>query len=506
MPGWRCVSPKIQAAKNRYDVVAISMLIAALAFAACPSGSLTSVQAREDLELAISAAEAGLPDLYWRQSRDAWARRKATARELAAKATSEEELFRVLAPLMRSIGEGHLSVARSDGMNCRYRQTAALFPLDLLWRNDGAYVTAGYGDAADIPPRSELLSVDGAGHAAMLEEMASVSAHDGDNRTGVMRDRLGRGYAAIRWWMRGNEEGYDVRIKLPGGEVVSRRLRPVPVSARPAPQDDPATVATLNWVNADTAYLYVPTFSNKRYRAAGADYRTTIQSVFDTLAARRAKNLILDLRDNGGGSEPNESILLSHLIAKPFRKYASVRSRPNHLRVTSLSGRVFEHDIYDADELPTVKAGPNGDLYRENAPPEGLMTRWERAKPVFAGRLVVLAGGYTFSGGAELASMLRATNRGLFVGEEVGGTHGGNTSGYKWELTLPNSGMEIGIPLLAFRFVWNEPQRNHGAMPHCPVQPSVGEVRVTKDVAYDEAVRALGKPWTVPSSAACRYQ
>jgi len=151
-----------------------------------------------------------------------------------------------------------------------------------------------------------------------------------------------------------------------------------------------------------------------------------------------------------------------------------------------------------------VKAAPNGDLLRIDVPPEGLMTRWERASPVFEGRLVVLAGGYTFSGGAELASMLRATNRGLFVGEEVGGTHGGNTSGYKWEISLPNSGMEIGIPLLAFRFVWPEPHPNHGAMPDCFVQPRVGEVRVTKDAAYDLAVRALSRAWVVPSRTACQ--
>jgi len=228
LPGIGPAKRTIQLAQNRHDVIPIAMLIAALALAACPSGLLTPLQAREDLELAIAAAETGLPDIYWRQSRGAWARRKATARALAAKATSEEELFRALAPLMRSIGEGHLSVARSDRMNCRYRQSAALFPLDLLWRDDGAYVTAGYGDAADIPPGSELLSVDGVGRAAMLEQMASVSAHDGDNRTGVMRDRGGRGYAGLRWWMRGNEAGYDVRLKLPGGEILSRRLTPRP--------------------------------------------------------------------------------------------------------------------------------------------------------------------------------------------------------------------------------------------------------------------------------------
>jgi hypothetical protein len=477
----------------------------ALALAACPTGQLTSAQATEDLELAISAAEAGLPDIHWRQRPEEWARRKAVAREEAAKATSEEELFRALSPLLRGIGEGHLSVARSEGMNCRYRESARLFPLDLFWERSGAIVMAGYGDAADIPPGTELSWLNGAWPYSMVSEMMQVSAHDGDNRTGVMRDRDGRGYAVTRWWMRGNEPDYLVELRLPNGKMVTRRLKPVPVSARPAPPADPDPVAKLSWVDTETAYLYVPTFSNRRYRAAGADYRATIQTIFEQLAARGAKNLILDLRDNGGGSEPNESILYSYLVEVPFQKYASVRSRPNKLRVTSLSGKVFEQEIYDADELKTVEAAPNGDLLRINAPPEGLMTRWERASPVFKGRLAVLAGGYTFSGGAELASMLFATKRGLFIGDEVGGTDDGNTSGYKWELTLPNSGMEIGIPLIAFRFVWKASYAsNHGLLPHCYSPPRFGEARVTRDPAYDLALRAFAKPWTVPAAASCQ--
>jgi len=63
--------------------------------------------------------------------------------------------------------------------------------------------------------------------------------------------------------------------------------------------------------------------------------------------------------------------------------------------------------------------------------------------------------------------------------------------------------MEIGIPLLAFRFVWGDMRANHGALPHCFVQPSVGEVRVTKDAAYAQAVRALAGGWRVPSARAC---
>lgn len=236
-------------------------------------------------------------------------------------------------------------------MNCRYREAARLFPLDLLWRDDGVFVTAGHGDAADIPAGTRLLSLNGEGREAMLAEMMSVSAHDGAIQTGVMRDRSGRGYAVVRWWMRGNEPGHDVRLRLPGGRIVHRRLTPIPVAARPAPPEEPSPVATLQWVDGDTVYLYVPTFSNRRYRAVGADFRTTLQAIFDALDARGARNLILDLRDNGGGSEPNESILFSYLVAEPLRKYALVRSRPNTLRVTSLSGKLFEHAIYESDEL-----------------------------------------------------------------------------------------------------------------------------------------------------------
>ncbi|WP_426750344.1 S41 family peptidase [Myxococcus sp. Y35] len=483
-------------------VVACCAILSAAPTATCPSGGLEPEQAHEDLELAISAVEAAMPDLYWRQSPRDWAQRKAKARALASRARTEEALFRALRPLLSGIGEGHLSVARSEGMNCRYRENARLFPLDLLWRDDGMFVTAGHGDASDIPPGTQLLSINEEGRKALLAEMMGASPHDGAIETGVMRDRGGAGYARVRWWMRGDESGYDVRLRLPDGKTI-RRLEPVPAAMRPAPPPEPSPLATLSWVDDHTAYLYVPTFSNRRYREAGAAFEPTIKALFHTLEARGARDLILDLRDNGGGSEPNESILFSHLVAEPIRKYASVRSRPNTLRVTSATGRVFEHEIYDAEELATVQAGPDGELLRINAPPEGLMTRWTRAHPVFNGRLVVLAGGATFSGGAELASMLRATERGLFVGEEVGGTHGGNTSGYKWDLVLPHSGMELGIPLLAFRFVWTEPQPHRGAMPHCPIQPSVGERRVENDAAYRVAVQALQRPWTKPSRRAC---
>jgi C-terminal processing protease CtpA/Prc len=95
------------------------------------------------------------------------------------------------------------------------------------------------------------------------------------------------------------------------------------------------------------------------------------------------------------------------------------------------------------------------------------MSRWSTFTPLFKGRLVVLAGGDTFSGGAELASMLYHTHRAVFVGEEVGGADQGNTSGYRWTLVLPNSGMKLTC--LCCNFAWRGqvgPQ-SRGVQPDC---------------------------------------
>ncbi len=165
-------------------------------------------------------------------------------------------------------------------------------------------------------------------------------------------------------------------------------------------------MATLEWLAPSLAYLVVPSFSNRVYRAAGLDFRDEMRRIFEELRRGQATRLILDLRENGGGSEPNESILFSHLVAEPLRKYAAVEARGEELAVSSRSGRRYGHRVFDADELNFQQRLPDGRLSRLNVPPEGLMTHWEPAAPVFSGRLVVLAGGATFSGGAELASML----------------------------------------------------------------------------------------------------
>jgi hypothetical protein len=464
----------------------------------------SAAQAVEDVQLAADAAEAALTDPFWHQSREEWARARATALAEARTARDPLRVSAIVATLMAHLGEGHLTVRPSKVAIEHQRRTASVLPLDLHWSPDGVFIVAGHGEAADVPRGSRLLSVNDEGEAALLAELASMIPRDGRILTGPMRDAAGDVYAVLRQRRRGDEPRFELRWRAPDGTIMQRSVAAFPLRQWPATKDDEESrVATLEWLAPSLAYLSVPSFSNRVYRAAGLDFRDEMRRVFEELRRGRATRLILDLRENGGGSEPNESILFSHLVAEPLRKYAAVEARGEELSVRSRSGHVYRHRVFDEDELNFQQRLPDGRLTRLNVPPEGLMTHWEPADPVFSGRLVVLAGGATFSGGAELASMLYHVRRGVFVGEETGGAHEGNASGYTWEIELPHSGVRLHLPLLQFRFAWPGLPRNRGVPPDCAAPPRVEEIGVRRDHAWRIARNVVEQDWTRPEEARC---
>lgn len=460
-------------------------------------------QARSDIELSIQAVEAALPDIHWHQSPEEWGAAKQRALTESDGIDDPMGVYVTVSQLMAHIGEGHLNVFPPKSVRDWQRQTALLLPLDLHWNTDGVFVIAGYGEAADIPVGSRILSINGQDAQALLDELLSMEPRDGRIQTGAMRECAAECYAVQRQRIRGNETSFLVQYQTPDGIARQATLTPHPMRDRPATPPRKRRVASLDWLAPGLAYLDVPSFSNRIYRENGTTFRSTMQRLFEDLQRGRAGKLILDLRQNGGGSEPNESILFSYLVETPLRKYAAVETRGQRISVTTASGQVFEQEVFDEDEINFQRELPDGRLTRLNVPPEGLMSHWEPSDPVFRGQLVILVSGRTFSGGAELASMLYHAHRGVFVGEEVGGAHEGNTSGYGWELTLPNSGVKLDIPMLQFRFAWPGLPSSRGVQPACDVPPLAKELGKRRDRAWHVAREIALQSWTQPDDASC---
>ena len=148
------------------------------------------------------------------------------------------------------------------------------------------------------------------------------------------------------------------------------------------------------------------------------EYEIWLKSKFQILKEQQIKHLILDIQDNGGGTEGHENLLMSYLSRKPFQKYAYVSTYPAFME-KHIGKKVIAFDQWKMEKGSAFRG--DFSLQSDYFSDRGF------AKPetdlIYEGNVYALIGGVTFSGGAEFASMLKMTNRAIFVGEETGGVY-----------------------------------------------------------------------------------
>jgi C-terminal processing protease CtpA/Prc len=130
---------------------------------------------------------------------------------------------------------------------------------------------------------------------------------------------------------------------------------------------------------------------------------------------------------------------------------------------------------------------PSGDVWSAES------ERFSRPKGMdaFVGDTVVLIGGLTFSGGAEFATLVKQTNAATLIGEETGGGYCGNTSGIHINLTLPESGIRIRVPLYRYIFQRTGPMCEHGVLPDVEAPITRADVVAGRDAPMEIAKELL---------------
>jgi C-terminal processing protease CtpA/Prc len=83
--------------------------------------------------------------------------------------------------------------------------------------------------------------------------------------------------------------------------------------------------------------------------------------------------------------------------------------------------------------------------------PSGLSEQTPGKYP-FLGNVFVLIDGGTFSTAADFCAIIHHLKRATIIGEETGGGYYGNNSGPEPRVTLPNSKLQVRVPLYEY---WN---------------------------------------------------
>lgn len=180
-------------------------------------------------------------------------------------------------------------------------------------------------------------------------------------------------------------------------------------------------------------------------------------------AIQKAAALVIDVRNNGGGSTEFGHQILRYLTNKPVRGSASyVRLDDPVIRAQHGNSVQWLRLDGDADERP-------------------------RNAQVFTGPVAVLAGPRSFSAAEDFLVAFDQLQRGLIVGEASGGS-----SGQPLSFELPGGGMaRICVKRDAYQdgreFV------GKGVMPHIEARPTLQSVRAGEDPVLAAALLALAR-------------
>jgi hypothetical protein len=243
-------------------------------------------------------------------------------------------------------------------------------------------------------------------------------------------------------------------------------------------------VAVKKWTllidsSANTAFMNLSSFS-------GSGLRKFMRQSFRTIKTRGVKNLVVDLRSNGGGNIKNSTRLSQYISDHSFKIADSVVANNRGIGKVPLSS--FLNVMYYALAKTVIS--------KKEADGKFHFKRFEKhyyapiTKNHFDGSVYILQGGYTFSASTLFTSPLIKQKNVTIVGEETGGGYYGNSAMMIPTIKLPHSGLLFRLPL--YRLVMDKTRpKGGGVMPDVFVDPSSYAIKQGFDIKLETVKKMI---------------
>ncbi|MBO0930111.1 S41 family peptidase [Fibrella aquatilis] len=229
------------------------------------------------------------------------------------------------------------------------------------------------------------------------------------------------------------------------------------------------TVATFRWLNPATAILRINTFAaynkpfnfGKFYEAAATEF-----------GQKSGQNLIIDIRDNEGGDSWNGKQLIRHLITKPIVINEQQNSWAYVCMDSTLNPYILNKWAYQwryRTDNEFIKSASGQYRSVNERQPKPLDPNY---KPIVA-RVFLLTSATNSSAALQFAAAMKEHKLATLVGQQTGGNQKGITAGALFFIELPNTKIEVDVPLIGMDYAEAAKRPDAGIMPDVYVKPSL---------------------------------
>jgi len=404
-----------------------------------------------------------------------------------------EKQFRLKTKLiLEELHCGHTDLLFSSSYYRAAKQLSFNFsPYVFLPLNQRAYMIANLNKKQDstLKRGQELIGINGITVDSMFRHSKRFISADGMNQT-CKEHFLQLGFNSYYPGLFGRpdtfvleyKEGeFSKKIRVPALKL--RNLPPLPLG----PKDDSLFT---RYRRAKINYRFLDAENNtmvmkiEKFSHTGANY--AYRKLFRKLKRNNSKNLVIDLRDNGGGSLSNSYKLLRYLMDTISTQTLCTQIKNYPYRKHTRGNVAFQFTKLVYTLVGVKSRRENLDCFMYRIKP--------KKNDHFNGRIFVLINGGSFSASCLVAAYLRVNPRVTLVGEETGGTREGCNAGVTPYYKLPNTKLRVRVP--AFRIINDiSPDiTGRGIFPDYKTEYSLKDIFSKKDLELEKVKELINTP------------
>lgn len=467
-----------------------------------PIRTVSTADARADIALMRRALETIHPGLYRRATKPEMDRAFDALEGGVDGPVTDAELYRRIAETLALIRCTHTKAEQTEAMEEWRIDHAAHLPWRFRILEGRMIVVSSDPAQAALPRGAEILSINGRRVKALIKGLAPYVSVDGASdwtRPTFLAedsDLMGADFDHYYPYLFGFPDAFHVTLR-DGDKARAVTLKPITFRQWTKLDNNGAKYrlefgADTRWKMLDgrTGYLNVPTFVNYRNPA---DAAALYARALGELRAAGATRLIVDLRENGGGSNDAALGLIDALALQPYTYQKAVRLKavrygdlPDYISTwgdrDSLFNPPLENFTRTADGWYDLKPDLSPDELKPRAP----------APNAFTGPVIVLIGPKNASGATMTVAKLKDMGRVTLVGARAGGSADGPTAGNIFNVKLPKSGIAVRIPNAWNAMAVERFDPKGGIEPDIEVRETIADFRAGRDLALERALVAFG--------------
>ncbi|MFD2573742.1 S41 family peptidase [Spirosoma soli] len=401
--------------------------------------------------------------------------------------------FHHVSPLVTALKDGHTNL--NHRKNFISKQTRFI-PFYIRPVGTQYFISHNVSPDTSLRRGTELLTINGRTVADLHHELMNNdhSGSDGDNLTGRRQWSLVQFADYYAAWY-GSSDSIVITYRFPKDTLTRQKRLACPtlhgfraiMQRRYRNEIDHRPNLSVRVVDTltHTAVLRVSSFMGlKKTDPFQWAFNRRLKQAFKQIRQQNVQNLVVDMQGNGGGIVMNSARLLQYWMPKPFTimEHEEMKGAARNELVTRWNP--FSALNFSLQYKHTTAGGFASRSSRRRYRPKKQMA--------FKGNLYFLMNGASFSATTSVLAKTLDAGMGTFVGEASGSAYWGDFAGHFKMVTLPNSRMQVRIPLkkLTHAVV---PDRANGftVEPDFTVTRSYDDLMANRDYVLDYTLRLV---------------